>query len=321
MLALSLSRNNLLFKVFYSYFSGELNTKSVPDYYFTKPIHTKFTHEQPSPTSPDAGSRFSRRVRQLSIENRLQLEDIERGWKNDKAIAKRLNSPQKENEETPPSVDKNYVKRDVGNEIRNEEIKNTPLQIKQQYDAHTNTSTKKSSKKRKCIWATTRRRKKRPIISIYTHHKKAVSSAVVNGYLSHSENDDLDSTPHKGETQKHNFANTLHIDVNVRGSVSGHSPRSPIQSSKSPSGRTRSPQGGSSSKLANSQGQSPPSHRTQRIRSPRCIDDITDKLSSVSEIRNTIGGVDSGVGSSIESNGDSLDSVDQAKEQEKEVVT
>lgn len=230
--------------------------------------------------------RFSRRVRGLDIEPHPELENIEKQW------SERKRSPVKNREE---EMEGQGGSKGTSNEEALE-IKNTTSPRVTTRALFTKKSFTVSSKKpkKKEVWSYTKRKRFR---KFGRYSLPSVKSQLNKRFLvkKSAEKDTVSSQ-----------SKPLQVDVTEPEGKKSSSKSPPILAQMSPS-------------------------RPVKVLSPRRLSDVSDKKNTSEKIlddlpiktadpQTTAMEVDSGISSSVDSNGDSLDSVEQAKQLEKQKV-
>lgn len=230
--------------------------------------------------------RFSRRVRGLDIEPHPELENVEKQW------SERRRSPVKNKEEEGTEGQGGSM--GTSNEEALE-IKNTTSPRVTTRALFTKKSFTVSSKKpkKKEVWSYTKRKRFR---KFGRYSLPSVKSQLNKRFLvKKSAEKDSESSQSK----------PLQVDVTEPEENKSSSKSPPILAQMSPS-------------------------RPVKVLSPRRLSDVSDKKNTSEKIsdlpiktanqQTTAMEVDSGISSSVDSNGDSLDSVEQAKQLEKQKV-
>lgn len=229
--------------------------------------------------------RFSRRVRGLDIEPHPELENIEKQW------SERKRSPDKNREE---GTEGQRGSMGTSNEEALE-IKNTTSPRVTTRALFTKKSFTVSSKKpkKKEVWSYTKRKRFR---KFGRYSLPSVKSQLNKRFL-------VKKSAAKDSESSH--LKPLQVDVTEPEENKSTSKSPPILAQMSPS-------------------------RPVKVLSPRRLSDVSDKKSTSEKIsdlpiktanpQTTAMEVDSGISSSVDSNGDSLDSVEQAKQLEKQKV-
>lgn len=230
--------------------------------------------------------RFSRRVRGLDIEPHPELENVEKQW------SERRRSPVKNKEEEGTEGQGGSM--GTSNEEALE-IKNTTSPRVTTRALFTKKSFTVSSKKpkKKEVWSYTKRKRFR---KFGRYSLPSVKSQLNKRFLvKKSAEKDSESSQSK----------PLQVDVTEPEENKSSSKSPPILAQMSPS-------------------------RPVKVLSPRRLSDVSDKKNTSEKVsdlpiktanqQTTAMEVDSGISSSVDSNGDSLDSVEQAKQLEKQKV-
>lgn len=232
--------------------------------------------------------RFSRRVRGLDIEPHVELERIEKQWSEEK----KKKSPVKNQPETAEVDGENGGK----SQEDSLEVKNTtsPKVTQRSLFSTKSFSVSEKKPKRREVWSYTKRKRFR---KFGRYSLPSVKSQLNKRFLmkkSVEKDTEVQSQP-------------LHVNVTDK-EVSKSSKSPPILSQMSPS-------------------------RHVKAMSPRRLSDVSDKKKDnettqenehmpdkTDASKPSAMDVDSGISSSVDSNGDSLDSVEQAKQLEKQKV-
>ena len=329
-----------------SYISGIDPSKSAPNFYHTKPITSTrvaapnpFT---PGPSSSGKNTRTSRRLRGMDIEETSPLELVEKQWAVEKSLKK--NSPMK-------SPDRDFTSADEGEAIvkrlTSSSKKKTPSCRRANSGDDCSGSAKKSSSKRD-IWGSSgyRCRKKKRVFRSESRHREGrlPDSGAKETRFSDTDDYDVDeaiarhkvspSSKPSGKSPEPSGRRNSVSSTGRRNSVSNRSrensvnrdiPRSRQSTSRSP---TRYSSGKSDKSRSSKSPERLPSAKTQVSHGPSSpkynelsvvVENIAPNKPAQGKSSPRVGTskpmeTDSGISSSVDSNGDSVDSVEHAKQ-------
>ncbi|KAL3869832.1 hypothetical protein ACJMK2_042465 [Sinanodonta woodiana] len=263
---------------------GVSPSRTAPNYYYTKSL----TVQQPSAydKSDVSPTRISSRLRHLQVEDLPTLEMVEKTARVERRLSRQEQSPKKAYETTPQGKTEKSKAGQVkhSSQEKNKTARRTPG------------SSGKSKSRNKCIWAQTKRRKSR----------KAFGPAVVRTRKKTDDEDEEDMEEDKEDSEEdvendksaHSqyLIKPLTIDIDDCGTRSRHN----SHSSRSPRG-PRSPR---------SEVQEQSSKRGSDKSPGRTIDKLTSGAGTGP--LPLLNGLDSGIGTSDSSNGESNDCIDKA---------
>lgn len=319
-------------------------SKSAPNFYHTKP-NTSARTPAPNPFTPGTSSsgqntRTSRRIRGMDIEETSPLELVEKQWAVEKSLRK--TSPVK-------SSDRGFTSADEG-EALVKRLTSSSKKNSQQSCRKANSgddcsgSTKKSSSKRD-IWGSSgyKSRKKKRVFRSESRHReiKIIDSGAKETRFSDTDDYDVDEAIAKHQlspcktsgksSESSGRRNSVSSSTGRRNSISNRSrensvsrdiPSSEQSSSRSPtrhlsgkSDKSRSPERLPSPKTHVSQGPSSPKYNELSV----VVENISTNKTAQGKSSPRVGTTkpletDSGISSSVDSNGDSVDSVEHAKQ-------
>lgn len=297
----------------YVFFSGLSASVSAPQYYHTLPPSASRSSDAMLKANAAENVRCSRRIRGLQTETQVPLDMVEKQFQIMKSLAR---SPIKD---SPPGIgeEKNQglSPQDKTVEHRSDSVSQSSG-IKKSTQSCQQVSTGSSHKprpKKKCIWSSTKRRRRKPLFA-----------AAVRPHEDHeSEEETDDEIQFNLPAEKIEDSKDIVLDQEKNSPTRPKRLNSPQNRSLSP--RNRSPQnysaGTAQSKLSGTQETKnvdqtdieSQENQSSALAQEEEKHSRTRSPTSKPHAEPVLPDVDSGISSSVDSNGDSLDSMDQAK--------
>ncbi|XP_064605176.1 ATPase family AAA domain-containing protein 2-like isoform X2 [Liolophura sinensis] len=291
--------------------------RAIPDFYFTKPIHKHDEVNQPYPC------RFSKRTRGMEAED-WSVELVKKPRETKKSVV--IVTEEKSSNEIPskaseicetPAKDSETCETPA----KDSETPNTDS-VKQSISDKTLSSSKKPYKKRKCVWNyKSRRRRKNQPLNVFrsqtqsASHTQEKEKEVMDGdssAASDEEEDEISFGKSPKSTKQTVPAESAESDDSDNTVLNGIEESTKEKTSTLTT--TESPDKSSSEHFTTVLQQTSTSYHDKTSPGSRGEVDFSDlKLLNAESTSSAV--IDSGIGSSMESNCESMDSVDQLKQQ------